>query len=93
MIENTLGEWSEFIKALYHPIRLKLVMVLWNDEHSSGDLHRVVGISKPEVSRHIGILLSAGIVRMRKHGQFHYYSLTDKYKQMSEYLGKFKLEE
>jgi ArsR family transcriptional regulator len=40
------------------------------------DLTRVLGVPQPKVSRHLSYLRKAGLVRVRKHGLWCYYTLT-----------------
>ena len=38
------------------------------------DLTEAVGLSQPAVSKHLGVLRNAGLIEMRKRGQWSYYT-------------------
>lgn len=59
---------SQILKALSHPIRLKMVVVLLDDECCVNDVVNAVGISQSTSSQHLSILKNSGIVYPQKHG-------------------------
>jgi len=66
---------AEVIAAVGHPIRLAIVDFLENGEQCVCDIARHVGAKRSNVSRHLAILLNAGIVDHRKDGLRVVYSL------------------
>lgn len=65
-------------QALADPTRIKLLDTLClRGEASVHDLTEVVGSTQQNVSRHLGVLRDAGIVRRRKVGNYAYYSIRD----------------
>jgi len=63
------------IKALAHPSRLYIVDMLAEHEHSVGELTTLVGSDMSTVSKHLGVLKNAGVVKDEKRGASIYYSL------------------
>ena len=63
------------IKALSHPSRLYIVDKLAEREYPVNELTALIGCDISTVSRHLGILKNAGIVRDDKRGASIYYSL------------------
>lgn len=57
-------------RALADPTRLRIVALLRAMELSVGELAQVLGQSQPRVSRHIRILVDAGLAMRRKEGSW-----------------------
>jgi len=66
------------IKALADDSRLKLLERISSGEVCACKLPRVINKSQPAVSQHLKMLLSAGLVLMRKQGANRLYSLSKK---------------
>jgi len=65
------------LKALSDESRARIVMLLLQEELSVCELMAVLRIPQPLVSRHLSILKEADLVKNRREGKMHYYSLTD----------------
>ncbi|HYI47771.1 MAG TPA: metalloregulator ArsR/SmtB family transcription factor [Allosphingosinicella sp.] len=61
--------------ALADPTRLRILMLLSAMELSVGELAQVLGQSQPRVSRHVRILIDAGLAERRKEGSWVFLSL------------------
>lgn len=66
---------ARVIKAMAHPTRLFLVDVLSRQEKCVQELTEMVGADMSTVSRHLGVLKSAGIVQDQRRGSQVYYRL------------------
>ena len=64
-------------RALSDPKRLCVLETLASGERSVSELSRDVGCQVPNMSQHLGVLRSAGLVSTRREGTTVYYSLTD----------------
>jgi DNA-binding transcriptional ArsR family regulator len=64
-------------KALADPKRLCVVEELANGERSVSDLSRCIGCQVPNMSQHLAVLRSAGIVVSRRDGSSVFYRLVD----------------
>ncbi len=64
-------------KALADPKRLCVVEELATGERSVGDLSRCIGCQVPNMSQHLAVLRSAGIVESRREGSTVFYRLVD----------------
>ena len=64
-------------KALADPKRLCVVERLAGGERSVSDLSREVGCQVPNMSQHLSVLRSAGLVVSRREGSTVFYRLTD----------------
>ena len=66
---------AEVIQAAGHPIRLAVIDFLKDGEQCVCDIARHVGAQRSNVSRHLAVMLKAGIVDCRKDGLKVIYSL------------------
>ena len=64
----------EVFRALADPTRLRVMMLIRAMELSVGELAQVLGQSQPRVSRHIKILIDAGLATRRKEGSWVFLS-------------------
>jgi ArsR family transcriptional regulator len=65
----------ETFSALADPTRLRIVALLRAMELSVGELAQVLGQSQPRVSRHVKILIDAGLAERRKEGSWVFLTL------------------
>ncbi len=68
---------SNVLKALGHPIRLKMVEGLMNDECNVNKIMDVLNIPQSTASQHLGILRNNGILTARKEGVRTCYKVVD----------------
>jgi DNA-binding transcriptional ArsR family regulator len=75
------GEALEMIaarfKVLSEPMRLKLIYALMDGEKTVSELMEQTGGLQANVSKHLGLLLDAGVVSRRKEGLKAYYRIAD----------------
>jgi len=69
---------SEILKILGHPIRLKMVEGLMNNECNVNKIMEVLNIPQSTASQHLGKLKSAGVLVSRKEGVRICYKVADK---------------
>ncbi len=65
----------QFLKALAHESRLKLLGLLADHEYSVGELAELLDLKEPTVSHHLAKLLDLDLVQMRAEGTSHRYCL------------------
>jgi ArsR family transcriptional regulator, arsenate/arsenite/antimonite-responsive transcriptional repressor len=63
-------------KALADPTRRQILKLLREDDLPAGAIAEQFDMSWPSVSRHLGVLSSAGLVQATRRGQQRVYSLT-----------------
>ena len=68
---------AERFRILGEPMRIRLLDALREGEATVQDLEEATGASQQNVSKHLGVLLRAGIVARRKQGNFSVYSIAD----------------
>ncbi|HEY0626416.1 MAG TPA: metalloregulator ArsR/SmtB family transcription factor [Allosphingosinicella sp.] len=65
----------DLFQSLADPTRLRILTLLRAMELSVGELAQVLGQSQPRVSRHVKILIDAGLAERRKEGSWVFLSL------------------
>jgi len=75
---------AEFFKTLSHPVRIRVLELLSQDEHSVGELLQEIGVESSNLSQQLAVLRRAGLVATRREGSTVYYSLVST--QVSELL-------
>src|SRR5947207_7785456 len=68
---------AERFRALSEPTRIKLLDRLREGEATVLELTELIGTTQQNVSKHLGMLQSTGIVARRKEGNFAYYRIVD----------------
>lgn len=67
---------AEFFKTLAHPVRVRVLELLSQREHSVGEMLPFLGIEASHLSQQLAVLRRAGLVATRREGSTVYYSLT-----------------
>lgn len=65
------------LKAIAHPLRLKILCVLGAEEECVQDIVEAVGTSQSNISQHLAILRDKGVLQTRKEANRVYYSVCD----------------
>jgi ArsR family transcriptional regulator len=73
----TVSASSEIFRTLGDPTRVRIVALLRAMELTVGELAQVLGQSLPRVSRHVRILIEAGLLDRHKEGSWVFLSLGD----------------
>lgn len=66
---------AELAGALAHPIRLRILDLLSEEEMATQDLLAILDIPKANLSQHILLLKGAGLLEIRKSGRSQYIQL------------------
>jgi hypothetical protein len=66
------------LKALADETRLQILDLLRGRELYAQEIVDQVNISQPAVSRHLNLMVAAGVLRMRREGNAKYYSINGK---------------
>lgn len=65
------------LKAMAHPLRLKILCVVGQDEVCVQDIVEIVGTSQSNVSQHLGIMRDKGVLQARRDANRVYYRVAD----------------
>ena len=74
---NAYQQQAKIFQALAHPVRLRILDLLAQDEACVCHLTTALGKRQPYVSQQLGTLREAGLVTDRKDGLMVYYRLSD----------------
>jgi len=75
--EEDIDRASRSLKAISHPLRLKILCVLGDKEVNVQDIVGCVGTSQSNISQHLAILRDKGILASRKDANRVYYRVGD----------------
>lgn len=75
--EQDIQQAALAIKAMAHPLRLKILCLLGDQEVSVQDIVEQVGTSQSNISQHLAILRDKGVLATRKEANFVYYRIND----------------
>lgn len=75
--ENFYNLHAEMCKTLSNPRRQAILDTIRSDEMTVSELIKNTGISQANLSQHLAILRSKGVVKTRREGNNIYYSLAN----------------
>lgn len=75
--DEDIQQAAQAIKAIAHPLRLKILCVLGDQEISVQDIVEQVGTSQSNISQHLAILRDKGVLATRKDANRVYYRIGD----------------
>lgn len=75
--EEHIERASLALKAMSHPLRLKILCVLGDQEISVQDIVERVGTTQSNISQHLAILREKGVLCTRKDANRVYYRVSD----------------
>lgn len=77
MLDKTVYELqAEVCKALAHSLRIEVIELLQKGEMRFGDLLEKTGGLKSNMSQHLSVMVSSGILKVRKDSKSKYYRLS-----------------
>lgn len=77
MVDKRIFELhADVCKVLGHPLRIEVIDLLQERELCFSDIIEVTGGLKSNLSQHLSVMTKKGIIKMRKNGQYNYYSLS-----------------
>ena len=78
MQDEQIDAMAKMLKSMSHPIRLKILCLLQDQELSVGEIREQVKTTNANISQHLNILRGQGIIDYRKDANFIYNKITDK---------------
>jgi len=75
--DEDIDRASRSLKAMSHPLRLKILCTLGDAEVSVQDIVDQVGTSQSNISQHLAILRDKGILTSRKDANRVFYRVSD----------------
>lgn len=75
--QEVVQQVAEYFSVLGEPMRLKILNVLRDGEKCVQDLVEATQTSQANVSKHLKVMMQAGILSRRTEGTLAYYSVQD----------------
>lgn len=76
-LDEHIEQAAHALKAMSHPLRLKILCVLGDQEMSVWDIVEMVGTSQSNISQHLAIMREKDVLRTRKDANKVYYRVGD----------------
>jgi DNA-binding transcriptional ArsR family regulator len=67
---------ANICKALASPIRIEIIEILNDGELTFGEIQEITGVLKSNLSQHLSLMVSSGILLQRKEGLNMYFKLS-----------------
>lgn len=79
--DDSIKRVSEIIKALGHPARLAILLLLSEKKKkmSVTDIHESLGLEQPETSRHLIVLKNGSVLNSEKEGSNSFYFINEEH--------------
>ena len=75
--DDELEQIARHFRMLGEPMRLKILQAICHETRPVNEIVATVGATQANVSKHLSLLASAGLVTRRKDGQSVYYGIKD----------------
>lgn len=76
-MDNIYKLQADVCKIFANDKRLQIINLLKDQEMSTGEIMRETGMNKVNISQHMNVLKSKGVVVSRREGQQLFYSITN----------------
>lgn len=76
-LDRLLERLSGYFALLAEPTRLKILNAICDGERSVGDIVIQVGSTQTNVSRHLNLMYSKGVLTRRREGSMTFYGVAD----------------
>lgn len=77
LTENELDRVAQQFRVLGEPMRLKILQLICVKPLTVGEIVTGTGATQSNISKHLSLLASAGVIERQKQAQFVYYRLSD----------------
>ncbi len=74
---DDLGDAAECLKVMAHPVRLRLVEILLQDELPVKDIAKLCDLPPHQMSEHLRLLHGRGLLSSERQGRTVYYRVDD----------------
>ena len=76
-MEEERGTQAEYLKALAHPTRISILEMLQKEGRCVTNIGEKLNLKQSNISQHLGILRSRGILSLRREGGHSIYCIKD----------------
>jgi ArsR family transcriptional regulator, arsenate/arsenite/antimonite-responsive transcriptional repressor len=91
--DNTTIKIAKVIKALGHPIRIDILRLLsakQNEKLSVKEIHKCLGLSQPETSKHLIVLKNQSVLVCEKREGHSFYKINKEYSFIQNIINYLK---
>jgi DNA-binding transcriptional ArsR family regulator len=74
---DDIREASDALKAMAHPLRLKILCLVGQNELMVQDIVEAVGTSQSNISQHLAVMRERGLIASRKEANKVFYRIDD----------------
>jgi ArsR family transcriptional regulator len=78
MENKSYAKWAGIFKTIGHPVRIKIIETLLDDDKSVGTIWACLDLPQATVSQHLSLLRAKGIVGHERCGSRVKYSVIDR---------------
>lgn len=78
MDNDTAEQVAELLKAVGHPVRLRIVELLEGGEKCVGDIVQTIGGKQAVTSQHLNMMKDKGVLSSRRDGAKVYYRIENR---------------
>lgn len=79
------------LNALAEPNRLRIMELLQTGPHAVGEIVNELGMHQPQVSKHLRVLVEAGLLNVEKDAQRHIYAIRPQpFRELDSWLESFR---
>ncbi|MCX7845706.1 MAG: metalloregulator ArsR/SmtB family transcription factor [Dictyoglomaceae bacterium] len=82
--EEVLQSIAEVLNSLAHPLRLKIILYLYEHPASVSELLQILNVRQPNLSQHLTLLKRLKILKTKRQGRMIYYYLN--YPEIRDYI-------
>ena len=68
---------SHLCRAMSHGVRLEIVHILRDGPQNVTNMAKMIGVNQANLSRHLGVLRSIGLVSAQRQGQENIYQISN----------------
>ena len=75
---EVLGQAAECLRTVAHPVRLRMIQLMLEGEHTVGELAESCGVPSPVASGHLGLMRDKGLLGQQRRGRRVYYHVSQR---------------
>jgi DNA-binding transcriptional ArsR family regulator len=77
LTDGDLDQIARHFRLLGEPMRLKILQVVCQEPHTVNEIVKATDATQANVSKHLALLTSGGILKRQRDGQCVYYGVKD----------------
>ena len=74
---EVLSQAAECLKVMAHPVRLRMIQMLLDQDYTVGELAEACNIASHMASEHLRLMQHCGLMKSRKEGRKVFYQIAE----------------